>query len=193
MAEQFTYRQQWNFRKVIRYLLYRLVAKHLPSPGDLGRIGKWGGKFRASLCRPLFKEAAGRIGVGKGVDFGNGCNVVMKECANLGDFALISGDAALLTVGRHVMMGQQCIIIVQNHRYLPEGYDGFEGKDVLIGDYAWIGHRVTILPGVTIGRHAIIGAGAVVTKDVPDYAIAVGNPAVVKKYRKTPSGPAREI
>jgi acetyltransferase-like isoleucine patch superfamily enzyme len=43
---------------------------------------------------------------------------------------------------------------------------------------------VTVLPGVRIGKHAIIGAGAVVSKDVPDYAVAVGNPAVVKKYRK---------
>ena len=58
------------------------------------------------------------------------------------------------------------------------------GKDVLIDDHAWLGDRVIVLPGVRIGRHAIIGAGAVVSKDVPDYAIAVGNPAVVKKYRK---------
>lgn len=56
---------------------------------------------------------------------------------------------------------------------------------VVSDDFAWIGHRVTILPGVRIGKHAIIGAAAVVTKDVPDYAIAVGNPATVKKYRKT--------
>lgn len=54
---------------------------------------------------------------------------------------------------------------------------------VIIKDYVWIGRRVIILPGVTVGKGAIIGAGAVVSKDIPDYAIAVGNPAKVVKYR----------
>ena len=54
-------------------------------------------------------------------------------------------------------------------------------KPVLIREYAWVGAGATILPGVCIGRHAIVGAGSVVTKDVPDYAVAVGNPAKVIK------------
>lgn len=53
---------------------------------------------------------------------------------------------------------------------------------VLIKKNAWIGMGATILPGVTIGEYAVVGAGAVVTKDVPDYAVAVGNPAKVIKY-----------
>lgn len=48
--------------------------------------------------------------------------------------------------------------------------------------YIWIGVNVTILPGVTIGENAVVGAGAVVTKDVPDNAVVVGNPARVIKY-----------
>lgn len=102
----------------------------------------------------------------------------------MGPYALIDGNHGTVTIGRHVMMGTDCIIIVQNHKYLEEGFDGFEGKDVLIDDYAWIGNRVIILPGVRVGKHAIIGASAVVSKNIPDYAIAVGNPAVVKKCRK---------
>ena len=54
-------------------------------------------------------------------------------------------------------------------------------KPVLIREYAWVGAGASILPGVYIGRHAIVGAGSVVTKDVPDYAVAVGNPAKVIK------------
>ena len=54
-------------------------------------------------------------------------------------------------------------------------------QPVLIREYAWVGAGATILPGVCIGRHAIVGAGSVVTKDVPDYAVAVGNPAKVIK------------
>ena len=55
--------------------------------------------------------------------------------------------------------------------------------DTVVGNDVWIGQNVTVLPGVHIGDGAIIGANAVVSKDVPPYAIAVGNPAVVKKYR----------
>ena len=56
---------------------------------------------------------------------------------------------------------------------------------VNIGNDVWIGARVTILPGVKIGNGAIIGAGSVVTKDVPDFAIVGGNPARVIKYRNS--------
>lgn len=181
----YTIKQKWTLKKICCYIVYRLIAKHLPD--DLKFIGKWSSKVRRMVCRPLFMESAKVVTIGRGVDFDNGCNIIMKDHSNLGPYALIDGNYATVTIGRHVMMGNYCIIITQNHKYLEEGYNGFEGKDVLIDDYAWIGHRVTILPGVRIGKHAIIGAGAVVTKDVPDYGIAVGNPAVVKKLRKEAS------
>ena len=57
-------------------------------------------------------------------------------------------------------------------------------KPVLIADDVWIGARVIILPGVRIGTGAVIGAGAVVTKDMPDYSVVGGNPARVLKMRK---------
>ena len=62
-------------------------------------------------------------------------------------------------------------------------------KEVLsVGNDVWIGQRVIILPGVRIGDGVIIGAGAVVTKDVPDYAVVAGNPARIIKYRKQDNG-----
>ncbi|MBI5017274.1 MAG: acyltransferase [Deltaproteobacteria bacterium] len=76
------------------------------------------------------------------------------------------------------------MILAQNHRYLEDTYDGEDKLDVLIDDYAWLGNRVIVLPGVRVGKYAIVGAGAVVSRDVPDYGIAVGNPARVVKYRK---------
>lgn len=178
------YRQHWNPKKIFCYSCYLLIAKHLPSKDQLGFIGRFAARLRTVLVRPLLLESARVISVGKRVDFDNGANLIMKDHANIGDDALFSGNAARIIIGQHVMMGKQCIVICQNHRYLDaQRYEGFEGEDVVIDDFAWIGHRVTILPGVTIGKHAIIGAGAVVTKNVPDYAIAVGNPAVIKKYR----------
>ncbi|HEA3124822.1 MULTISPECIES: acyltransferase [Aeromonas] len=53
---------------------------------------------------------------------------------------------------------------------------------IIINEYASIGANTTLLPGITIGKHAMIGAGSVVTKDVPDYAIVVGNPAKIIRY-----------
>lgn len=176
------FRQVWTVRKVCCYLIYRLVAKHLPD--DLALVGRFGRALRRLVCRPLFLETEGVFTVGQGADFDTGANVVLRDCANLGPHVLISGSMATVTIGRHVMMGSQCIIVCQNHRYLAEGYDGYEGKDVVIDDHAWLGHRVTVLPGVRIGRHAIVGAGAVVSKSVPDYGIAVGNPARTVKVRK---------
>ena len=63
-----------------------------------------------------------------------------------------------------------------------------EGRFAIIGNDVWIGARVIVLPGVTIGNHVIIGAGAVVTKDIPDYAIAGGVPAKVIRYRTEGNG-----
>jgi len=176
--------QQWTIKKACCYLAYVFLAKHLPALGELGVIGKVSERLRRNLCRPLFKESADRIGVGKGSDFGNGSSVVMGESSSLGNYTSVGGSRGTLIIGRHVTMGPHSTYILQNHKYLEEGYDGYVGGDIKIDDYAWIGHGVIVLPGVRIGCHAIIGAGAVVTKDIPDYAIAVGNPARVKKYRK---------
>ena len=110
----------------------------------------------------------------------------------LGNYSGIGINAKVMgpcTIGDYVMMGPNCTIYTQNHAFAdpdkPMQLQGRqEERQVTIGDDVWIGGNVTILPGVTIGSHSIIGAGAVVTKDVPEYAIVAGNPAVVKKFRK---------
>lgn len=177
------FKQHWTIKKVLYYFIYLVVGKYLPD--ELGPIGRLSQKIRRRLCRPLFLRCEGEFNIGRGADFGNGSSIILRDYAGIGLYAsLESGGRATITIGRHVMMGRECIILNQNHNYLEEGFNGFVGKDVIIDDYAWIGHRVTILPGVTIGKHAIIGAGAVVSRDVPDYGIAVGVPARVIRYRK---------
>lgn len=92
-----------------------------------------------------------------------------------------------VNIGRYFHTGRGLTIFSSNHRYeggeyIPYDYNSIM-LPVVIRDFVWCGANVTILPGVTIGEGVVIGAGAVVAKSVPDYAIVVGNPAKVIKYR----------
>lgn len=85
-------------------------------------------------------------------------------------------------------MGPDVTILSQTHNIertdIPMGKQGMREAEVIIGNDVWIGMRSIIMPGVKIGDGAVIGAGAVVTKDVLDYAIVGGVPARIIKYRK---------
>lgn len=91
-----------------------------------------------------------------------------------------------ITVGRDVMIGPFCFITDGNHGFEESKsvkLQPMTTSPVEIKDEAWIGAHVTILPGVTIGKGAIVGAGSVVTKDIPDGCIAFGSPAVFRRNR----------
>ena len=86
-------------------------------------------------------------------------------------------------IGSNVSVSPEVMLITSHH--LRDDPDfGVEDRPVVIEDYAWIGSRATILPGVTIGRGAVVAAGAVVTKDVAPYAVVGGVPARVIGARK---------
>lgn len=96
-----------------------------------------------------------------------------------------------VTIGNNVLLGSDVTIIDSNHGMngndLEKGYNNQKmlKSTVNIQDNVWCGDRVIILPGASIGCGSIIGAGSIVTKDVPPYCIAVGNPArVIKKWNR---------
>lgn len=87
-------------------------------------------------------------------------------------------DDSHVYVGDKVMFGPNVVIATANHPIDPELRDrGLQyNRDVYIGENTWIAANVTIVPGVHIGKNVVIGAGSVVTKDIPDNVVAVGNP-----------------
>ncbi|MGI6212474.1 MAG: acyltransferase [Anaerovoracaceae bacterium] len=129
----------------------------------------------------LLKELFGdRIGEGSYV--GQGLHGAALDRVTIGNDVLINNNALLMarggiTIEDHVMIAADASIITNNHdpydrRVLP-------CRPVLIKEGAWIGAHAIVLPGVSVGRYAIAGAGSIVTKDIPDYGVAVGNPARV--------------
>lgn len=117
--------------------------------------------------------------------FTKGVVTVGKFC-NFNGMMIQGGEQSKIVIGNYFHSGKECMIIAQNHNYEGERipYDNtYVSKDVTIGDCVWLGTRVTVLGGVSIGEGAIIQAGSVVSSNIPAYAIAGGNPARVFKFR----------
>jgi acetyltransferase-like isoleucine patch superfamily enzyme len=105
---------------------------------------------------------------GRRVSFG-ARNVINFGC-------MFDGRKFNVRIGDDVSIGPEASILTLGHD--PQSLDFADrGGDVVIGDRAWIGYRAIILPGINIGEGAVVGAGAVVTKDVPAFSIVAGNPA----------------
>lgn len=172
-----------RFTRLLFHALYYGFARYLPrsySPVSLGamRIRRW-------ICRRLFKHMGRNVNVERLAYFGRGNELSMGDNSGIGVNCLCVGP---ITIGQDVMMGPDVIILTVSHEYsdvtLPMRQQGYRPPDpVVIEDDVWVGTRAIVMPDVTVHRGSIIGAGAVVTKDVPPYAIVGGVPARVLKYR----------
>jgi len=92
-----------------------------------------------------------------------------------------------VTIGNDIRLAQNITLSGLNHNYqdvsLPIHAQGVSTVPIVIEDETWIGANVVVVAGVTIGKHSIVAAGSIVTKDIPPYSVAVGNPArVLKQY-----------
>ncbi len=113
--------------------------------------------------------------------FVTGNNITIGDNTVINRFTYLDGRAGV-TIGNNVNVSHYTLI--QSLTHDPQNRDFVcLVQPVTIENHAWIGARVTIMPGVTIGEGAVIGAGSVVTKNIPPYSIAVGNPAKVIKER----------
>lgn len=95
-------------------------------------------------------------------------------------------SAGKLRIGHDTFIGSHVLITNENHGIVPGeisyGLQALTTSPVEIGHHCWIGDHSVILPGVTIGEYCVIGAGSVVTKSIPPFCIAVGNPARIVKH-----------
>lgn len=136
--------------------------------------------------RELFSHIIGRtVDVGFGIfpPFTTDCG----KNIHLGKNVFINAgcrfqDQGGIYIGSGTLIGHNVVIATLNHAFEPERRGDMFPASVRIGKNVWIGSCSVIIPGVTIGDNAIIGAGSVVTRDIPENAVAAGNPAKVKKY-----------
>jgi maltose O-acetyltransferase len=168
--------------KIVSLALYYFMFKHLPSTNN--RYIRFPKTLRYWVAKTVFNKCGKNVNVEQGADFGTGDGIVIGNNSGIGVNAHVRGP---LTIGNDVMMGPDVIILTQNHKFddlsIPMNKQGYQKQEVIIGNDVWIGTRVIILSGISIGNGAIIAAGSIVTKDVPDFAIVGGNPARIIKYR----------
>ena len=141
-----------------------------------------------SLCKSKFKL------FGDNADFRAGAYAV--HCSNISigknvvvrpGTMLFADESGEIVLEDNVMMGTGVQFHVNNHKFesrkiplIDQGY--YPSKKIVVKNGAWLGANVIVLSGVTIGRNCVVGAGSIVTKSIPDYAISSGVPAKILKY-----------
>jgi acetyltransferase-like isoleucine patch superfamily enzyme len=158
----------------------------------------------SAICFPvvaLFGERYITVGAGTVIGPYVSLSAGVSPAHELGDRSVVTiGDRCLIgkgsgivghdaiDIGDDVFTGHNVYITDASHGYedpdVPIGRQFGDPRPVRIGAGSWLGHGTIVLPGASIGRHVVVGAGSVVTGDLPDFSVAVGNPArVIRRYR----------
>lgn len=141
-------------------------------------------KIRHCCLRRCFRLQLGiNSSILRNVSFLNPENIIIGEHCVINSYCLLDGRGGKLNIGNNVDIAREVNIFTLEHN--PNSLShAARGADVTIEDHVWVASRVTILPGVKIGRGAVLACGCVVTKDVPEKAIVGGIPAKVIGYRE---------
>lgn len=155
-------------QKVCRRILQRLNTVDRSDFDEIARIVKelFGKSDGAFVNPPFYCDYGSHIEVGKNFFANYNCMIIDVAKVKIGDNCQMAPNVAIYTAGHPVHP------VSRNTAYEY-------GIEVTIGDNVWIGGNTVILPGVHIGSNTVIGAGSVVTKDIPDWVIAAGNPCQV--------------
>jgi maltose O-acetyltransferase len=158
------------------WLSYYLFARHLPRSNVPYSFGSK--RIRSFLLKHLFRKFGLNVNIEPKVIFYNLSESEIGDDSGIG----MNSHIGTVKIGAGVMIAQNLIALTQNHEFADTNIPMFKqgkAKDrpIVIEDDVWIGARVILMPGVRIEKGSIIGAGSVVTKDVPPYTIVGGNPA----------------
>ena len=137
---------------------------------------------KAEICRELFGDCGPGLTMKPPFYCDYGFNVHLGKNVLI-NYQCVFIDAAPINIGDNTLIGPNCGFYCINHDIDPDKRKAgiSHGKAINIGKDVWFGGSCTVLPGVTIGDGCVIGAGSVVTHDIPPYSIAVGTPAKVIK------------
>lgn len=173
--------QKITLKRQFFYLIYQVIGKYLPRSYMPYALGVK--EIRYFMLKNIIDYAGKNVLVETGALFSP--FIKIGDNSSIGEYCRIRAN---VVIGNDVMMGPGVQIITENHIFedmeTPMRLQGDVNKNIFIGNDIWIGTNAIILPGVKIEDHSIIAAGAIVTKDVPKYAIVGGNPAKIIKYRK---------
>lgn len=147
-------------------------------------------KYRREIYTYYTYKKCGSVGenlIVNGKIEGIGSKVIIGNYCSFNPNVVFLGRGKI-TFGNYFHTGRGLTIITSNHDYdmgtaIPYSPGYSIDKEVIIKDFVWLGHNVTILQGVTVGEGAVVAAGSIVSKDVPEYAVVGGVPAKILKYR----------
>ncbi|WP_274476444.1 acyltransferase [Mangrovimonas aestuarii] len=168
--------------KKIFYLVYILFFKNTPE--DYRPYAFFFPGIRSLLVKHYLIQCGKSPRVKKGAEISP--NATLGDDSELGTRCMIQAN---VHIGDNVIMGPDVKIYSRNHKFdrldIPIQKQGKTYYETFIGNDVWLGANVIVTAGCKIGNHVIVAAGAVVTKDVPNYAIVGGVPAKILKYRNS--------
>lgn len=171
--------------KKLLYVIYLLFFKNTPE--DYRPYALFFPWIRSMLVRHYLTNCGKKPRVKSGAE--------ISPYASLGDYSELGTRCMIQSnshLGNNVIMGPDVKIYSRNHKFdrvdIPIREQGKEYLHTYIGNDVWIGANVVVTAGCRIGHHSIIAAGAVVTRDIPDYSVVGGVPARVLKSRKVNKG-----
>lgn len=171
-------------KKYFFLILYYGIFRYFPA-SDFPVFGSLSMKLRYICVKHIFKRCGKNVNIERMAFFGKGNNIEIGDNSGIGINCIVPPS---IVIGENVMMGPNCCFFAHNHRFdrvdIPMIEQGFySSKHVTIEDDVWIGRGVMVMPGRTIRKGSIIGAGCILTKDFPPYSIVGGNPGKLIRSR----------
>jgi len=184
--------------KIKKNGVLRLSKIYMVSFFSIVRGGVWWALYATSKFPNGLRVHSGvrntvrHLRIGKNVSIGFNCSFGGLGIIELSDYVVLNRNTSIdsslsVKINKRTLIGPDCYFVDSNHSTNKEEIlvsERINSKSIVIGENVWIGRGVTILSGVNVGDHAIIGAGAVVSNDIPSETIAVGIPAKVIRKRE---------